>query len=491
MARCLRSAVSACASSGFRINVPPRSFRRFGNAHDDERLKAELGIEYAKLSAWRDAVTSIGATELELDELIATRRAGSSGDLYTPEEKDTLKKYASTVGCSDVDSMIQLMRGKLGATDGVRARFTILKLLEGPLGIVMRRIVYDPNITFPDGSFLDDIPSPPSIDADIGFYSNAEMDAEHARYTIEHRKFISTVGSSQNVITGSHEHAHELLMGRKMLKSPFGPISSSASFEELGSLMLVTLRQLHRNGVGRLMPRSKILLTVVQPALVSHSGCITAVVKDSDGQHVRIQVWNTSPKLAPTAEGCDAYLVGARFFLKNPFLKRGLNDSWLLLRVDQPFDLQSIDVPLRGEILVVGDGDFSYSAALARVNKKQGRAQITATSLDSMETVIEKYANAKCTLRALTGCSNVTVLHNIDASDLEPAARRKVWTDPSRRVWDSIVWNFPYPVNPVNPKMANSQEGARLLSAFFATIGTFLSQDGRIYITLATKQGGE
>jgi hypothetical protein len=64
--------------------------------------------------------------------------------------------------------------------------------------------------------------------------------------------------------------------------------------------------------------------------------CLWTLLADDTGQHVRIAVYNTGA--ATTAEAAVALPLGARFVLKNPFLKR-CNDQWLGLRVDQPDDL--------------------------------------------------------------------------------------------------------------------------------------------------------
>ena len=43
--------------------------------------------------------------------------------------------------------------------------------------------------------------------------------------------------------------------------------------------------------------------------------------------------------------------------------------------------------PLTGNILVIGNGDFSYSVALAKENKALGDAMIFASSLDTKEII--------------------------------------------------------------------------------------------------------
>jgi hypothetical protein len=53
---------------------------------------------------------------------------------------------------------------------------------------------------------------------------------------------------------------------------------------------------------------------------------------------------------------------------------------------------------IKGETLVLGEGDFTFAGDLARRNRKRGQkggryAHITATSLDSAKEVRSKYKN--------------------------------------------------------------------------------------------------
>ena len=67
--------------------------------------------------------------------------------------------------------------------------------------------------------------------------------------------------------------------------------------------------------------------------------------------------------------------------------------------------------PLNGNILVIGDGDFSYSGALVNENQSRGSAAITASSLDTKEDVEEKYSRGKENLTLLDLDLNVSVMH--------------------------------------------------------------------------------
>jgi hypothetical protein len=171
----------------------------------------------------------------------------------------------------------------------------------------------------------------PSI---AGLPPNAEVDAHH-----EHSRMLQARMTTINV---TNAHA---------VQSPFGPVMSSGSLDELSP---VSLRQLLMSKTP--MPGLCLQFTVVAPAFVA--SCVTAVVADESGQHIRLSVYNTPAK---DDAGAQAFLpLGARFALKNPFLKR-CNDQWLGVRVDQPAALVRLDLlPLQAgsRLLVLGDGDF-------------------------------------------------------------------------------------------------------------------------------------
>ncbi|KAL3905550.1 MAG: hypothetical protein SGARI_004409, partial [Bacillariaceae sp.] len=157
------------------------------------------------------------------------------------------------------------------------------------------------------------------------------------------------------------------------------------------------------------------------------------VVADELGQYILLQIYG----LKNIKATMKSFTPGARFFLRNPFLQIG-KDNTPCLRVDQPFDLIRIDFPpLHGEILIVGDGDFSFSASLAQQNHTRGNAKIIATSLDSAEDVKKLYAKGTGNLRRLAADRNVSVYHGVSAADI-----RKPFYN---MLFDSIVWNFPYP----------------------------------------------
>nr|GMC47371.1 heavy metal-associated isoprenylated plant protein 41-like [Ipomoea batatas] len=86
-------------------------------------------------------------------------------------------------------------------------------------------------------------------------------------------------------------------------------------------------------------------------------------------------------------------------------------------------------------ILLVGDGDFSFSLCLA--NSFASASNILASSLDSYDEVTKKYKDAKSNLEKLQRLG-ATILHGVDA------IKMKLHTDLRMRKFDRIIFNFPH-----------------------------------------------
>ncbi|XP_059442235.1 uncharacterized protein At4g26485-like [Corylus avellana] len=86
-------------------------------------------------------------------------------------------------------------------------------------------------------------------------------------------------------------------------------------------------------------------------------------------------------------------------------------------------------------ILLVGEGDFSFAVCLA---KAFGTAEnMIATSFDSKEVLMTEYSNAMSNLKELED-RRCTVLHDVDAHTMNrhPHLRSKLF--------DRVVFNFPH-----------------------------------------------
>jgi len=100
-------------------------------------------------------------------------------------------------------------------------------------------------------------------------------------------------------------------------------------------------------------------------------------------------------------------------------------------------------------ILLLGEGDFAYTEALALFCPGTG-IQVVATSLLSEAAVLETYPPARARFHGLKRASGVALCHNVDATDLRGSAARLkacLRDDPfqtGRQAFNVVVWNFPF-----------------------------------------------
>lgn len=129
-------------------------------------------------------------------------------------------------------------------------------------------------------------------------------------------------------------------------------------------------------------------------------------------------------------------------------------------------------------VLTVGDGDFSFSVALARFG-----CHVVATSYESEETVRAVYASVGVSehLKELESL-NAKVFYNVDATKIES-------TLPNRCSFHRIIWNFPCSA------VAKGQDGQniemdhnkRLVQAFVENAKSRCLPGGQIHINHKTK----
>ncbi|XP_020108395.1 heavy metal-associated isoprenylated plant protein 41-like [Ananas comosus] len=87
------------------------------------------------------------------------------------------------------------------------------------------------------------------------------------------------------------------------------------------------------------------------------------------------------------------------------------------------------------QILLVGEGDFSFSLSLA--TSFGSASNIVATSLDSHDDLVKKYSKAQSNLNSLRE-RGATVLHGVDATTMKLHTDLKMWK------FHRIVFNFPH-----------------------------------------------
>lgn len=138
-------------------------------------------------------------------------------------------------------------------------------------------------------------------------------------------------------------------------------------------------------------------------------------------------------------------------------------------------------------ILTVGDGNFSFSLALANAFRDAAgdaktRVELVVTSHESRATVVETYPDGERILNELQAmATHVTVLHEVDATD---AAQMR-----SLGLFDRVVWNFPCVRAPRGEDGQNQEMelNKKLLADFFAHVSELLTATGKVHVTHKTK----
>ncbi|GFP90973.1 uncharacterized protein at4g26485 [Phtheirospermum japonicum] len=125
-------------------------------------------------------------------------------------------------------------------------------------------------------------------------------------------------------------------------------------------------------------------------------------------------------------------------------------------------------------ILLVGEGDFSFSCSLAMAF---GLAtNIVATSFDTYERLMEKYKSAYANIAVLE-IMGATVLHGVDATQM------RTFPDLRLRKFDRIIYNFPHAGfhgKEDNPELIGMHRN--LVRGFLMNASTMLRFDGEIHV---------
>lgn len=126
------------------------------------------------------------------------------------------------------------------------------------------------------------------------------------------------------------------------------------------------------------------------------------------------------------------------------------------------------------KILLVGEGNFSFAAALAA---KLGTANdILATSFDRKEQLRVKYLDSEEYEDEVVGYGG-EVLHGIDATRLREHAGLDM-------PYDCVVFNFPHVGAGIKDQLLNIRANQTMLSAFIRSALEALHNEGEVHITL-------
>ncbi|KAK1415470.1 hypothetical protein QVD17_31252 [Tagetes erecta] len=130
------------------------------------------------------------------------------------------------------------------------------------------------------------------------------------------------------------------------------------------------------------------------------------------------------------------------------------------------------------QILLVGEGDFSFSASLVRVFASA--TNIVATSFDSYDVLKKKYKSARTNLRFLY-VNGATLLHEVDAM------RMKLHPDLRNRKFDRIIYNFPHAGfcgDEKDQRVINKHRS--LVHGFFENASRMLRPGGEVHVSHKT-----
>jgi len=164
----------------------------------------------------------------------------------------------------------------------------------------------------------------------------------------------------------------------------------------------------------------------------------------------------------------------------------------------QSEDATSDDADSKMTVLTVGDGDFSFSLSLANQLLSNESVKLTATSHESLKSVLDTYKpHSQATLASLRKLG-ATVLHGVDATNLaltnelhKPSTRDKVKDKEKQKMqrFDVVIWNFPCLSLPAGADgQARELEANReLLTLFFKNVHSFLRKGtGEVHISHKT-----
>lgn len=129
-----------------------------------------------------------------------------------------------------------------------------------------------------------------------------------------------------------------------------------------------------------------------------------------------------------------------------------------------------------GPALIVGDGNFSFSACLTQ-SLGEMRTEVFATSLDTQEQV-ETNLFAKENLDKISAFSSFNVIHGVDATNLEATFKDKIF--------HKIIFNFPHTGGKL--KISKCRD---LLEKFFMSASRHIEPTrGVVCVSLCQGQGG-
>ena len=143
-------------------------------------------------------------------------------------------------------------------------------------------------------------------------------------------------------------------------------------------------------------------------------------------------------------------------------------------------------------VLVLGDGDLSYSLSLARsLQRSELPASLVATCYLTGDELATTHPGAEAHTEALMGECGAIVVSGVDATRLhdwfsgDQPQLEQIEDGKINGLFDRVVWNFPQ-----HAERKKIQRHRELLEGFFASAGRLLAPGGSIWVTLKGGQGG-
>ena len=135
-------------------------------------------------------------------------------------------------------------------------------------------------------------------------------------------------------------------------------------------------------------------------------------------------------------------------------------------------------------VLIVGDGDLSYSLALQRAFGSV--IELTATVLPSAQELVATYANAAANAAELEGCG-AAVRYGVDATALTSAELPTGGA--ASGLYDDVVFNYPHLGDSgLADEAAHARRHSVLIAHFLHEAAALLRPGGRAHLTLSGKQ---
>ena len=139
-------------------------------------------------------------------------------------------------------------------------------------------------------------------------------------------------------------------------------------------------------------------------------------------------------------------------------------------------------------VLTVGDGDFTFSLAVARLVCSESSGKVVATSYEDNSTLRNVYPDFTSTLKELEQY-NTEVCYKVDATCLNKTLPNSLTLENGGDKYHRIIWNFPCTAISSGQDGQNSamEENKELVRNFVSNALPYLEDDGEILMAHKTK----